>query len=170
MTIAGEFSNAINDCGLWVIGVDVPATYGAGCDYWSDASMWSDETKQGLMNFAMASMDALGDWFFWTWKIGNSSVTGNVAAPLWSYQLGLENGWMPADPRAAAGVCASLGVAGDAFAGYAAWQTGGAGAGTITAATASITWPPASLTDVAAASMTAIPEYTSTRPTARCAG
>ena len=115
------------------------------------------------MNFALASMDALGDWFFWTWKIGNSTVTDNVAAPLWSYQLGLQNGWMPADPRAAAGMCAALGADLSPFDGaYAAAATGGAGAGTITAATASITWPPASLTDVAAASMTAIPEYTST--------
>ena len=46
-------------------------------------------------------MDALGDWFFWAWKIGlNSTVTDNVAAPLWSvYQLWLQNGWVPTRTR-----------------------------------------------------------------------
>ena len=148
--------------GITSAGQPGQATYGDDCGYWEDASQWSDETKQGLKTFALASMDALGDYFFWTWKIGNSSVTDNVAAPLWSYQLGLQQGWMPTDPRAAAGVCDSLGGNEADFAGFAPWMTGGAGAGTITAATASITWPPTSLTDVAAASMTAIPQYTST--------
>lgn len=47
------------------------------------------------MNFVMGEMDAMhtgGGWFFWTWKIGNESVTGTVQAPMWSYQLGLQNG------------------------------------------------------------------------------
>ncbi|TBU22967.1 glycoside hydrolase [Dichomitus squalens] len=148
ISFAGEFSNAINDCGLWVIGVDVPATYGAGCDYWSDASRWSDETKQGLMNFAMASMDALGDWFFWTWKIGNSTTTNTVQAPLWSYQLGLEGGWMPKDPRQAAGTCAKFGAPVPAWDGaFQPWQTGGAGAGQIApeAAQNVMAWPPPKL-------------------------
>ena len=39
-------------------------------------------------------------------QIGNDSVTGTVQAPLWSYKLGLENGWMPKDPREAVGKCA----------------------------------------------------------------
>jgi glucan 1,3-beta-glucosidase len=43
--------------------------------------------------------------FFWTWKIGASDRTGKVNAPLWSYSLGLKGGWMPTDPREAAGVC-----------------------------------------------------------------
>ncbi|TBU22712.1 glycoside hydrolase superfamily [Dichomitus squalens] len=150
VTMAGEFSNAINDCGLYVNSVGGSAHYGASCEYWQDASGWSDETKQGLLNFALVSMDTLGDWFFWTWKIGNSTTTNSVQAPLWSYQLGLENGWMPTDPRQALGKCASL-------------VTGGAGAGTIApSATAYLVWPPASITSIPAGSVTVLPQYTAT--------
>ncbi|KAI1785382.1 glycoside hydrolase [Ganoderma leucocontextum] len=145
ISIAGEFSNAINDCGQWVLGVDRPSYYGPGEDYWEDASRWSQETKQGLLNFAKASMDALGDWFFWTWKVGNSSATNSVRAPLWSYKLGLEGGWMPKDPRDAAGTCAKLGTPAPAWDGvYQPWQTGGTGAGQVTPAAAQkvLPWPP----------------------------
>ena len=42
----------------------------------------------------MSQMDsmALPGYFFWTWKVGNSSITGKVEAPFWSYKLGLDNG------------------------------------------------------------------------------
>ncbi|KAM5545145.1 hypothetical protein V8D89_001256 [Ganoderma adspersum] len=163
VTLAGEFSNAINDCGLFVNGINGGARYGSDCEYWEDAGGWSEATKQGMLNFALASMDALGDWFFWTWKIGNSTATNTVRAPLWSYQLGLENGWMPTDPRQAIGKCANLGGNINAFDGtFQPWMTGGAGAGTITAATANLVWPPASITSVPAGSVTALPQYTST--------
>ncbi|RPD70874.1 glycoside hydrolase [Lentinus tigrinus ALCF2SS1-7] len=169
VTLAGEFSNGMNDCGLFIDGITSTGAaggtnYGAGCDYWEDWQSWSDETKQGLLNFALASMDALGDWFFWTWKIGNSTTTNTVRAPLWSYQLGLEQGWMPKDPHTALGKCESLGANMAAFDGdYQSWMTGGASAGTIAAsATQSLQWPPASLTDIPAASMASIPQYTPT--------
>ena len=163
VTVAGEFSNGFNDCGLFVIGVNVSAVFGPGCDYWEDFANWSDETKQGIKNFALASMDALGDWFFWTWKIGNSTA-GSVQAPLWSYQLGLENGWMPADPREAVGACATFGQPEPAFAGpFQPWQTGGAGAGDIAASATQdiLAWPP-SLLNVPTGGATALPQYTST--------
>ncbi|KAI0359285.1 glycoside hydrolase [Trametes cingulata] len=167
VTFAGEFSNAINDCGLYVNGVNADtadnSAYGPGCSYWEDASGWSDDTKQGLLNFALASMDALGDWFFWTWKIGPSSTTNSVRAPLWSYQLGLQNGWMPTDPRVASGKCEHLGAQMAPFDGtFQAWQLGGAGAGTIAAgATADLAWPP-QLSNVPAADMAQLPQYTPT--------
>ncbi|KAI8975905.1 glycoside hydrolase [Trametes punicea] len=164
VTVAGEFSNAINDCGLWVVGIGVPANFGPDCGYWMDASQWSDATKQGLLNFALASMDALGDWFFWTWKIGASTTTNTVQAPLWSYKLGLEGGWMPPDPRVATGMCERLGVQPQPFNGnFQPWQTGGAGAGTIAPqATASIQpWPPA-ISHVPTESVSLLPQYTST--------
>ena len=41
VSIAGEFSNAINDCGLYLIGVNQSANYGEGCEYWMDANEWS---------------------------------------------------------------------------------------------------------------------------------
>ncbi|PCH35792.1 glycoside hydrolase family 5 protein [Wolfiporia cocos MD-104 SS10] len=165
VTIAGEFSSAINDCGLWVRAVNVSADYGGDCEYWMDYTMWSDETKAGLKEFVMASMDALGDWFFWTWKIGNSSTTNSVQAPLWSYKLGLEHGWVPADPRSASGTCESLGVDPQPWnESYASWATGGAGAGTVVASSVSQydVWPPSSIANVPAASQSYLPQYTST--------
>ncbi|KAL5483050.1 hypothetical protein ACEPAI_8279 [Sanghuangporus weigelae] len=151
VTVAGEFSNAINDCGLYLNGVTNSHSYGGDCSAWEDASRWDDATKEGLRTFALASFDALQNWFFWTWKIGNSTA-GRVEAPLWSYKAGLEGGWMPRDPRSAAGTCAQLGAAaGPAFDGsFESWQTGGPGAGAIPASELSpyTAWPPASMRGV----------------------
>ena len=102
----------------------------------------------------------LQNYFFWTWKIGNSSVTGKVEAPAWSYQLGLQQGWMPKDPRAAAGVC-------DSTAPWTPplqpWQTGGAGAGQIPASfTSQYAWPPTLVSNAGAATL--LPTYTATGP------
>ncbi|EEB96794.1 hypothetical protein MPER_04005, partial [Moniliophthora perniciosa FA553] len=109
-------SNAINDCGLFLNGVTEGVRYDGSyvpenfprvgsCDKYTDWQNFTPERKEGIKRFAMASMDALHNYFFWTWKIGNSSVTGRVETPAWSYQLGLENGWMPQDPREADGFC-----------------------------------------------------------------
>ncbi|KAF7798807.1 hypothetical protein EIP86_010032 [Pleurotus ostreatoroseus] len=171
VTIAGEFSNGINDCGLYVVGlnaqgVSTPPSTAADCDLYNNWDTWNATMKDGFMNLALATMDALGDWFFWTWKIGNDTTTGKVQAPMWSYQLGLENGWIPTDPRKASGMCAKLGVVGEQFDGqFQSWQTGGAGAGTI-AATASAqfgTFPPTSIAGVPAGSVSLLPTYTATR-------
>lgn len=40
-------------------------------------------------------MDALQDFFFWTWKIGNSTTLGTSSCPMWHYKLGLQQGWIP---------------------------------------------------------------------------
>lgn len=48
-----------------------------------------------------------------TWKIGNSTNLGYASSPFWHYKLGLEQGWMPTDPRVAGGYCKSIGVGGD---------------------------------------------------------
>lgn len=70
VTIAGEFSNGFNDCGLFLKGVPGGDTsYGGNCADWQDSSNWSSATKAGLEQFALASMDALQDFFFWTWKV-----------------------------------------------------------------------------------------------------
>ncbi|KAJ7605280.1 glycoside hydrolase superfamily [Mycena polygramma] len=163
VTVAGEFSNEYNDCGLFLTGVNGTEPYGGDCSLWEDSSTWNATVKAGLMQFALASMDAMQDWSFWTWKIGNAT-DGVVRSPLWSYQLGLEGRWMPTDPRSANGACASLGVSDPAFDGtFSAWQTGGAGAGTIAAsATAQFgQWPPATLSHVSVAA-TLLPSYTAT--------
>ncbi|KAF7315004.1 Glycoside hydrolase family 5 protein [Mycena indigotica] len=147
VTIAGEFSNGYNDCGLFLTGVNGRQSYGGDCSFWEDASQWDAATKAGVQAFAEASMDALGDWFFWTWRIGEAR-DGIVRSPLWSYKAGLEGGWMPKDPRTVTGKCAAVGVRGSRFDGsFSAWQTGGAGAGTIAAAATRQwgQWPPTTL-------------------------
>lgn len=166
ITIAGEFSTGYNDCGLYLTGVGNTASYDTSCSLFLDSSQWNDTMKAGLYEFTLASMDALQDWFFWTWKIGNSSTTNSVQSPMWSYQLGLQNGWIPTDPRTAAGTCAALGVTGPQFDGvYQAYQTGGPGAGTIVAS--SVTsygqYPPTPINGLpVGAIQSLLPTYTST--------
>ncbi|KAJ7075507.1 glycoside hydrolase [Mycena belliarum] len=164
VTVAGEFSNGYNDCGLFLTGVGGSQSFGGDCKFWEDSSRWDASTKAGVRAFALASMDAMRDWFFWTWKIG-AAADGVVRSPLWSYKLGLAGGWMPTDPRVSIGKCAAIGVRGRSFEGpFSAWQTGGAGAGTIAAAaTAEFgQWPPATISHVDAADRTAVPTYTAT--------
>ncbi|KAG9318334.1 glycoside hydrolase family 5 protein [Chiua virens] len=168
LTAAGEFSNAVTDCGLWVNGVGLGARYEGtytgswpvigSCDTWTDWQTWNATMKTGIMNFALASMDALQNWFFWTWKIGPSSATGVVESPQWSYLLGLQNGWMPRDPRTASGTCANKDTWNPPLQ---AWQTGGAGAGQIPASVSQeYSWPPASISNAGA--VTSLPSYTPT--------
>lgn len=69
VTVAGEWSNGFNDCGLYVRGVNVDPAYKGDCTPWQDSTDWSAATKAGIMAYSMASMDALQNWFFWTWKV-----------------------------------------------------------------------------------------------------
>ena len=72
------------------------------------------------------------NWFFWTWKIGNSTATGKVEAPFWSYSLALQQGWAPTDPREADGQCQRIGAGFSNFTGeLQSWQVGGSGANNI---------------------------------------
>lgn len=70
LSTAGEFSNAVNDCGLYVNGVNLgtryegtytPGTWPAigSCDEWLDWQNWNDTIKQEYKNYALSSMDAL---------------------------------------------------------------------------------------------------------------
>ncbi|KAL0562957.1 hypothetical protein V5O48_019121 [Marasmius crinis-equi] len=157
---AGEWSNAINDCGLWVNGIPEGTRYDGtytpskitavgSCDKWTDWEKYSDATKAEIKKFAMANMDGLQNWFFWTWKIGASRKSGKVESPAWSYSLGLQNGWIPKDPREANGACGNT----SPF------------IGTITDGTGQVDlskypWPPKSIT--LAGSPTNLPRYTDT--------
>jgi glucan 1,3-beta-glucosidase len=148
VAIAGEFSNGWNDCGLFLHGVPTPGqadqqTFPGDCATWTAYEYWGDDVKDGLSNFALASMDALQNWFFWTWKIAPAQ-NGTILTPLWSYSLGLEGGWMPKDPRTANGTCSSYGYDIAYFNNsYQAYQTGG-GDGVVSASAASKfgQWPP----------------------------
>ncbi|KZV84050.1 glycoside hydrolase family 5 protein [Exidia glandulosa HHB12029] len=178
VTGAGEFSLAINDCGLNVNGVGLgtrfEGTYvgddkpAAGtCPPWDEWENYTPETKAGLKQFALMEMDALQNWFFWTWKVGNTTKTSppRVRAPFWSYKLGLDNGWMPTDPRAGDGLCPQPGFDQP----HQSWMTGGVGAGDIPPeATAALVWPPAQIewtgipTDAPMLTATFLPSYTPT--------
>jgi glucan 1,3-beta-glucosidase len=151
VTIAGEFSNGWNDCGLFLHGVPTPGapdqqTYPGDCAQWTSYESWGQDTKDGLNNFALASMDALQNWFFWTWKIG-PALNGTIMTPLWSYKLGLDEGWMPKDPRTANGTCEKLGWNSQRFDNsYKSYQIGG-GDGVVVASAAAAfgQWPPTTL-------------------------
>lgn len=163
-TITGEFSAAVNDCGKWLKNVGQNASY-PDCGPWDDWPTWTQDMKDGIKSFVMGSMDAMHmpGYFFWTWKIGNSSVTGIESSPMWSYSLGLENGWMPTDPRDAVGICDTLGVQfNQPFNGsYPSWQTGGAGAGVLApSATATLEAYPPTLSNAGGANPTLLPHYT----------
>ena len=69
---------------------------------------WDQDRRAGIAGYALANMDALQNWFFWTWRIGNSTEAGYPTSPMWHYRLGLQEGWMPKDPRVAGGYCGSV--------------------------------------------------------------
>jgi len=145
ITVAGEFSNAVSDCALFLRGVSGFQDFAGDCSPWTDSSTWSDSIKEGLLAFASAQMDGLGDYFFWTWKIGDSE-RGRVEAPFWSYKEGLRGGWMPRDPRSVIGTCAALGYGVPWSGTYEPYMIGRGAAGAPTDAS-SYPWPPAALFD-----------------------
>jgi glucan 1,3-beta-glucosidase len=67
--VAGEFSNAINDCGLFVRGVGNGPVYAGDCSVFNNVASWTPAMKEGFQTFILASMDALQHYFFWTWKV-----------------------------------------------------------------------------------------------------
>lgn len=184
VAMGGEMSLAINDCGLFLNGVTTGTRYDGtytgpttgnfprmgSCQPFNDYENYSEEIKQGLRRFALTSMDSLRDFFFWTWKIGNSVRTGKPTAPMWSYSLGLEQGWMPTNPLGeSSGACAAqasrLGTSvptatwGSAFQ---SWQTGSAGS--YSPNVAANPYPPQSLVS-ASAPVSQLPSYTATKST-----
>ncbi|KAJ2931107.1 hypothetical protein H1R20_g5984, partial [Candolleomyces eurysporus] len=104
ITLATEFSAAFLDCGLFLRSVGQVPKYKGDCTLWDDYANWGLGIKSSLMQFVGAQMDALRDWFYFNWKIA-PSASGTIASPLWSYQLGLQNGWIYSDPRKAFNAC-----------------------------------------------------------------
>ncbi|KAF9493559.1 glycoside hydrolase family 5 protein [Pleurotus eryngii] len=161
VTVGGEFSTAINDCGLWLNGVGSSPT-STDCAHWDDWEHYDQATIDDLKKVTLASMDALQNFFFWTWKIGNSTDLRKSSSPLWHYKLGLQRGWIPKDPREAVGHCASVLRASDVFDGrHPATAIGGA-TGTLSANQARA-FPPATLSpSFSGTQMTLLPTYTAT--------
>ena len=69
LTTAGEFSNAVNDCALYLNNVGAGSRYegtyeGGGtrvgsCTTWNDYQSYDDTMKSSIRQFALSSMDAL---------------------------------------------------------------------------------------------------------------
>ncbi|KAJ7232221.1 glycoside hydrolase superfamily [Mycena haematopus] len=162
VTIAGEWAASPNDCGYNLVGVGIESA-NPECPTWNDYQNYNDSMKAGILNYVEATMDTLGDWFFWTWKIGPNGA-GVIGSPLWSYQLGLQEGWIPRDPRTAIGKCAALGMTPNPFNGtFADWATGGVTSTIPASSSASFPWPPTTISN-AVIPLTLLPTYTSTGP------
>ncbi|KAF8227308.1 exo-beta-1,3-glucanase [Tricholoma matsutake] len=114
-TIIGEWSNAVTDCALWLNGRGVgsrwdntwfpgPNTqYHGSCTNFTGSYLsFSDSYKAFLRKYWEVQVE-IGEkvqgWVFWTWKAENADE--------WSYQKGLEGGWIPQDPtqRQYPGLC-----------------------------------------------------------------
>ncbi|KAF9013054.1 glycoside hydrolase superfamily [Cyathus striatus] len=164
VTVGGEFSTAINDCGLWLSGIGSTPQY-PNCAQWDNWSAYTPSVISSLKEVTLASMDALQNFFFWTWKIGNSTVLNTSSSPLWHYQLGLQQGWVPKDPRDAIGKCASVLGSAQIFDGnYPATATGSSISGGIDAAqTSSHAFPPPTISPTFSGNdITLLPTYTAT--------
>ncbi|KAK7061947.1 glycoside hydrolase family 5 protein [Favolaschia claudopus] len=162
VTISGEFAASPNNCGYFLLGAGSQST-NPDCPAYDDYQNYNESMKAGISNYVLASMDATGDWFFWTWKIGPNGA-GVIGTPLWSYQLGLQQGWIPKDPRTAFGKCAALGLTPNPFDGnYAGWMTGGATSTIAASSSQSFPWPPTTISG-ANVPVTLMPTYTSTGP------
>ncbi|POW19432.1 hypothetical protein PSHT_04704 [Puccinia striiformis] len=114
---AGEYSLAVNDCGLWLNNVGVGSRYDGtyptatspdtvhfpmigSCDPWKDYRTWTPDMKKSIADLAATSQDAMQNSFFWTWKISRSIRTPELKPnPMWDYQLGLQQGWIRPDAR-----------------------------------------------------------------------
>ncbi|KAI0734298.1 glycoside hydrolase [Fomitopsis betulina] len=115
MTITGEWSNAITDCAKWLNGRNVGArwdgsyasgqqTFGSCNGMTGNMSTFSADYKTFLRKYWEAQVavgESVQGWIFWTWKAENADD--------WSYQRGLEGGWIPQDPtdRMYRHICAS---------------------------------------------------------------
>jgi len=172
LTAAGEWSFAINDCGEYVNGVGIGTRYEGtfdgnpvigSCDTWNDYTTWDASTIAALKSLGEASMDALGNSFFWTWKIGVSSISGKIGSPMWSYQLAIEGGWALTDPRTSAGTCTTLGTPGMNYTGpFAANEVGGSTTVSVPSLDTFV-WPPDSIGGYnSAAEAAELPRYTPT--------
>jgi aryl-phospho-beta-D-glucosidase BglC (GH1 family) len=175
LTAAGEWSFAVNDCGEYLNGVGEGTRYEGtfdgnpvvgSCEPWNDYTTWDASTIAGLKSLGEASMDALGNSFFWTWKIGVSGITGKIGSPMWSYQLAIEGGWALTDPRTSAGTCNSLGTGpGMNYTGpFLPNEVGGSTTVTVPSLDTFV-WPPDSIGGYTSAAEAAeLPRYTPTGP------
>ncbi|KAJ7637744.1 glycoside hydrolase family 5 protein [Mycena polygramma] len=103
-TVVGEWSTAVTDCTQWLNGRGVgarwdgtwytPNTPLGSCAGWTGSySNFSSDYKTFLRKYWEVQVtmgENVQGWIYWTWKAENSDD--------WSYQKGLEGGWIPQDP------------------------------------------------------------------------
>ncbi|EAU89575.2 exo-beta-1,3-glucanase [Coprinopsis cinerea okayama7 len=162
ITIGGQFSAATNDCGLFLRSVDIASEH-PQCAEYDNWESYNETMKAGIRSFVLASFDAIGDFFWWTWKVGETE-DGRIAAPMWSYKLGLDNGWIPRDPRDSIGKCLRLRTTPDVFDGaFQPWQTGDVSWDPVIPEDylQQHPWPPRNITN-AEVEVGLLPTYTST--------
>ncbi|KAJ6513276.1 glycoside hydrolase family 5 protein [Mycena sanguinolenta] len=114
-TVVGEWSTAATDCTQWLNGRGVgarwdgtwytPNTPLGSCAGWTGSySNFSADYKTFLRQYWEVQVtmgESVQGWVYWTWKAENSDE--------WSYQKGLEGGWIPQDPtdRLYPNICSS---------------------------------------------------------------
>lgn len=114
LSTAGEFSNAVTDCGLFLNGVGLGTRYEGtyagvwprmgSCVDWTDWQNYSASTKRAIRQFALASMDALqvihqnnDQHVFLLTRLFRITFSGHgrsvtpVSLVWWRRQLGLTN-------------------------------------------------------------------------------
>ncbi|KAJ2931098.1 hypothetical protein H1R20_g5978, partial [Candolleomyces eurysporus] len=92
ITVAGAFSPAFLDCGLFVNGVEDISRYRGDCSFWENSTGWGLALKASLTQLVLAQMDALGDYFFFTWKaVGACKAIDESYTPTWD---GTYSAWM----------------------------------------------------------------------------
>ncbi|KAH9481736.1 Glucan 1,3-beta-glucosidase [Psilocybe cubensis] len=105
-TVSGEWSNAITDCAKWLNGRNVGArwdgtwfpgptsqVHGSCAPFTGNYTSWSQDYITFLRKYWEVQVElgeAVQGWIFWTWKAENADE--------WSYQRGLQGGWIPQDP------------------------------------------------------------------------
>ncbi|KAM6499799.1 glycoside hydrolase family 5 protein [Amanita muscaria] len=102
--VVGEWTPAMTDCAKYLNGRNIGARYdgtypnstriGSCTGLTGSASTFSSSFKSFLRQMWEAQVVAYEEggegWFMWTWKTESTDE--------WSYQAGLNNGWIPSDP------------------------------------------------------------------------
>lgn len=99
----GEWSLATTDCARWLNGRNIGSrwdgTYpnslsalGSCAGYTGNSANWTEEYKSFLRRYFESQIsigESVQGWVFWTWKAEEADE--------WSYQKGVEEGWIPRD-------------------------------------------------------------------------
>ncbi|KAF7374908.1 Glycoside hydrolase family 5 protein [Mycena sanguinolenta] len=110
-TVVGEWSTAPTDCTQWLNGRGVgarwdgtwytPNTPLGSCAGWTGSYSNFSADYKTYWEVQVTMGESVQGWVYWTWKAENSDE--------WSYQKGLEGGWIPQDPtdRLYPNICSS---------------------------------------------------------------